>query len=97
MGDNVRKKRTPVGIKYCREGGPKNPIWHITQYDWHPGHCSAPKSKAFNGGEKRKTVGYCMHIFRPELVRDERPDERVICCGCLAAERTRLAEQCRYP
>jgi hypothetical protein len=80
MGDNVRKKRAPLGIKYCREGGPKNPIWHITQYDWHPD---------YGGGQKRKTVGYCMHIFRPTVVRDERPDEREICHGCLAAEQVR--------
>jgi hypothetical protein len=64
-------------VKYCREGGPESPIWHINQRDWH----------LVGGDVACTTIGYCSRIFRPERVSDERPDERMICCVCLAVEK----------
>ncbi len=45
---------------------------------------------------QHKHVGFCMHIFDARRVVDERPDESVICCACLAMEKSRADARAWY-
>jgi hypothetical protein len=79
-----------VGVSAHRQGGEEEDAGvssiglsmndgNQNQRDWYPG----------NVAKARTTIGYCSHIFRPEFVSDERPDESVICCVFLAVDRSR--------
>jgi len=85
MADNMRQKRRYNGIGYCLEGDPQHPVWHITQGELY----ISPGDEHKHG----KTVGMCMHIFWPTSIRRDRPDERSICCECLASERRRREDK----
>jgi hypothetical protein len=57
----------------------------------HPDHWHTIGDDEITG--PRRSVGLCMHVFRPLLRRSDEPPKANLCLGCVAAARFR--EQAR--
>lgn len=56
-------------------------VWHITLHE------------RGDTGHSKRLVGMCLHLFTASRVKEARPPENQICCGCLHAEKQRAKQQ----